>query len=224
MQVCWQRVREPVKRKGRLMRYDTRAFGPQPRCDQPLVFAGGEMNGDGKVFEDSFTWSAKRPAIRPADAPRHHEFVPTVFHHHFAGSIAPALHIYPGDTVHATLTLNTDKELKIQQGRVSLLCNEWYEYREETTDSEDRTTVETRRTTDSRAFGQYVFFPLAAFVRTHRKPSRMTFVSRAMPHRAMMVRSYVLIGSSMQPLTASWRLILMPVLILALLFPRRINV
>ena len=44
MQVCWQRVREPVKRKGRLMRKDTRAFGPQPRCDQPLVCTGGEMN------------------------------------------------------------------------------------------------------------------------------------------------------------------------------------
>ena len=44
MQMCWQRVREPVKRKGRLMRCDARPFGPEPRCDQPLVLAGGEMN------------------------------------------------------------------------------------------------------------------------------------------------------------------------------------
>jgi amidase len=66
------------------------------------VLAGAGMNGDGKVFNDSFTWSASRPVARPADAPRRHEFVPKEFHHHFAGNIAPALHIYPGDTVHVT--------------------------------------------------------------------------------------------------------------------------
>ncbi|MDP8979204.1 MAG: acetamidase/formamidase family protein [Acidobacteriota bacterium] len=66
------------------------------------VVAGAEMNGDGKIFDDSFTWSATRAAARPAGGPRRHEFVPMVFHHHFAGNIAPALHVYPGDTVHVT--------------------------------------------------------------------------------------------------------------------------
>ena len=56
MQVCWQRVRESVKRKGRLMRYEARSVGPEPRCDQPLVFAGREMN------------EPVDPAAHPSDA------------------------------------------------------------------------------------------------------------------------------------------------------------
>ena len=49
--------------------------------------------GDRKV-----TWSAKRQAIPPA-APKVHDFQPTEFHRVFSDAIAPALHIFPGDTV-----------------------------------------------------------------------------------------------------------------------------
>jgi len=49
---------------------------------------------------DEFDWSARRPAVRPADAPQRHDFVPAQFHRHFAANIPPVLRLWPGDTVH----------------------------------------------------------------------------------------------------------------------------
>lgn len=47
-------------------------------------------------------WTAKRaPRIRPAP-PERYDFVPSQFHREFSNSIAPTLHIRPGDTVHTT--------------------------------------------------------------------------------------------------------------------------
>ena len=44
MQMGWQRVRQPVKRKSRLVRHDAGPFGPEPGSDQPLLLARGEMH------------------------------------------------------------------------------------------------------------------------------------------------------------------------------------
>src|SRR5262249_36125752 len=48
------------------------------------------------------TWTARRVPPRRTGAPQRHEFVPTTFHRQFSASIAPVLHIWPGDTVHTT--------------------------------------------------------------------------------------------------------------------------
>jgi acetamidase/formamidase len=61
---------------------------------------GTGLAGTMKAKTDEFSWSARRPSVRPPDAPQRHDFVPTQFHRHFAANIAPALRIWPGDTVH----------------------------------------------------------------------------------------------------------------------------
>src|SRR2546428_1874555 len=58
------------------------------------------LEGTMKLDADEFNWSARRPAVRPSNAPHRHDFVPTQFHRYFSGSIPPALRIWPGDTVH----------------------------------------------------------------------------------------------------------------------------
>ena len=60
---------------------------------------GETMAGDGVMFEtEKVTWSARRPAAAPA-APVTRDFEPTEFHRQFSGTIAPVMHIFPGDTV-----------------------------------------------------------------------------------------------------------------------------
>jgi amidase len=63
------------------------------------TMAGGEMSGEFAAAGMKGTWKAKRPAARPANAPREHTFEPREFHRMFSGSIEPVLRIYPGDTV-----------------------------------------------------------------------------------------------------------------------------
>src|SRR5512136_1715542 len=46
----------------------------------------------------------------------------------------PMLPYYAGETVHATVTIEGEKELKIQEARVALVCHEEYEYRYESHD------------------------------------------------------------------------------------------
>ena len=58
------------------------------------------LAGTMKLRNDEYNWSARRPRVRPAEAPHRHDFVPTTFHRYFSGSIPPALRIWPGDTVH----------------------------------------------------------------------------------------------------------------------------
>ncbi len=62
-------------------------------------FEGGEIRGDLVLKGDRMSWVGRRlPALSTAP-PRTHTFEPKVFHRQFAGTIAPALHINPGDTV-----------------------------------------------------------------------------------------------------------------------------
>jgi amidase len=62
---------------------------------------GSELKGTVQRGSDEMGWVMRRMAIVNA-APRNHTFVPTVFHRVFSGSIEPALHINPGDTVKTT--------------------------------------------------------------------------------------------------------------------------
>ena len=61
---------------------------------------GSDLSGVMKLDKDEFNWSARRSATRPPDAPRLHNFEAKEFHRHFSGTTAPALRIFPGDTVH----------------------------------------------------------------------------------------------------------------------------
>jgi acetamidase/formamidase len=72
---------------------------------QAAASLSGEVRANGlagtlKLDTDEFNWSARRPSMRPADAPRRHNFVPKQFHRYFSGNIPAALRIWPGDTVH----------------------------------------------------------------------------------------------------------------------------
>jgi acetamidase/formamidase len=60
----------------------------------------GRLSGTLTFNGNPGTWTAQRPATRPPDAPRVHNFEPTKFHRLFSGTIEPVLKIYPGDTVH----------------------------------------------------------------------------------------------------------------------------
>jgi amidase len=57
-----------------------------------------EMKGQGKIFDEPATISAKRD-VPPNGRPRTHQFTPTRFHRLFSGNIEPALQINPHDTV-----------------------------------------------------------------------------------------------------------------------------
>jgi amidase len=48
------------------------------------------------------SWTARRVPAKRSGPPQRHEFVPSTFHRQFSASTAPALHIWPGDTVHTT--------------------------------------------------------------------------------------------------------------------------
>ena len=63
--------------------------------------AGSEVRGSLKRDADEMGWVMRRIAM-PASVPRTHTFVPTTFHRVFSGTISPALHINPGDTVKTT--------------------------------------------------------------------------------------------------------------------------
>ncbi len=60
--------------------------------------SGSELKGKAQRPDDDFEWVARRHPVITA-APRTHDFTPTQFHRFFSGTIPPALHINPGDTV-----------------------------------------------------------------------------------------------------------------------------
>ena len=60
---------------------------------------GGELIGQGQRGKDQLKFRAYREKTRPENAPRNHVFEPKEFHRLFSGSIAPVLHLFPGDTV-----------------------------------------------------------------------------------------------------------------------------
>src|SRR5215471_17240979 len=63
--------------------------------------SGNEMTGTAQFRGDRIRWIARR--IMPASAsPQTRIFEPTEFHRFFSGTIPPALHINPGDTVRTT--------------------------------------------------------------------------------------------------------------------------
>ncbi len=64
------------------------------------ALSGDRITGTAKLMgpDLELTWEATREMPRTG-SPQTHTFEPTEFHHFFADSIAPALHIQPGDTV-----------------------------------------------------------------------------------------------------------------------------
>ncbi|HEY7307013.1 MAG TPA: acetamidase/formamidase family protein [Bryobacteraceae bacterium] len=72
----------------------------KPCGDLTGRLAESGISGEGTVDGIPIKWSAQRPVTRPASAPTHHEFTPTVFHREFSGLKEPVLHLFPGDTVH----------------------------------------------------------------------------------------------------------------------------
>jgi amidase len=64
-----------------------------------ITMNGDEIKGEGADLEGAFTFIGKRPPAPPPGGSRTHKFEPTTFYNYFAWNIAPALHIFPGDTV-----------------------------------------------------------------------------------------------------------------------------
>jgi amidase len=60
--------------------------------------SGDQLSGKAQRGSDDLEWTAKRPIVVHA-TPQTRDFVPTQFHRFFSGTIPPALHINPGDTV-----------------------------------------------------------------------------------------------------------------------------
>jgi amidase len=59
----------------------------------------GSLAGEGDWNGVKLQWSARRPAVRPEGGLRTHTFTPTEYQRVFSHAIAPALRIFPGDTV-----------------------------------------------------------------------------------------------------------------------------
>jgi len=59
---------------------------------------GAELVGKLTQGSDEFEWTGRRASVVKA-SPQTRDFTPTQFHRFFSGSIPPALHINPGDTV-----------------------------------------------------------------------------------------------------------------------------
>jgi amidase len=64
-----------------------------------ITMNGDEIKGQGADLEGAFTFIGERPPAPPPGGSRTHKFEPTAFYNYFAWNIAPALHIFPGDTV-----------------------------------------------------------------------------------------------------------------------------
>jgi acetamidase/formamidase len=62
---------------------------------------GSELAGTAYHEKDDYQWVARR-AVLPTAAPQTRTFEPTAFHRFFSGTIPPALHINPGDTIRTT--------------------------------------------------------------------------------------------------------------------------
>ncbi len=63
---------------------------------------GAEMRGTARRGSENMEWVARRVPAGSSAAPQTRTFEPTVFHRYFSGTIAPPLHINPGDTVRTT--------------------------------------------------------------------------------------------------------------------------
>lgn len=65
----------------------------------------------------------------------------------------------PGDTVHARISLQNDKELKIQGGRFTLTCQQKYQYKRKHRDSDGHTKVDTTWGTNDVQVHRFDFLP-----------------------------------------------------------------
>ena len=72
---------------------------------------GEEITGTVKLDDEDVSWIAHREQSFTGP-PKTHEFEPAVFHRFFSGSIAPALHIHPGDTIRTTTVDAGGKDAK----------------------------------------------------------------------------------------------------------------
>ncbi|HWX90770.1 MAG TPA: hypothetical protein VNY75_10720, partial [Rhizomicrobium sp.] len=61
---------------------------------------GGRLSGSGTIAGEPIDITGKRPVMRPYPAGERHDFTPKQFHTLYSDSAAPALHIFPGDSVH----------------------------------------------------------------------------------------------------------------------------
>src|SRR6266516_2131252 len=62
---------------------------------------GNEMTGTARIGDEDRQWIARRVTL-PTASPQTRTFEGTAFHRLFSGTIPPALHINPGDTVRTT--------------------------------------------------------------------------------------------------------------------------
>jgi amidase len=79
--------------------------GTRPNGDRFATFEGrvngSELTGTVLRGSENTQWIARRSAL-PTAAPQTRTFEPAAFHRLFSGTIPPALHINPGDTVRTT--------------------------------------------------------------------------------------------------------------------------
>jgi acetamidase/formamidase len=73
--------------------------------------SGNEMRGTAHAGDQNLDWVARRITVSNT-TPQTRTFEPTVFHRYFSGTIAPALHINPGDTVRTTTVDAGGKDAK----------------------------------------------------------------------------------------------------------------
>ena len=59
----------------------------------------GVLVGTAKFGEESASWTAQRPAERPAGARTTHRFFTRTYHRQFSSAIPPVMHVFPGDSV-----------------------------------------------------------------------------------------------------------------------------
>src|SRR5882724_873358 len=94
-----------LKIEGTFKNGDLKFTALRPNGDKFGTFEGrangSELSGTVRRGDDDLKWIASRAALNTA-APQTRTFEPTQFHRFFSGTIPPALHINPGDTVRTT--------------------------------------------------------------------------------------------------------------------------
>lgn len=92
-----------------------------------LKMSGAQLSGSGTLLGVPVTFSARRPATRPAQASVH-DYKPLGFHNFYSPAYPPVLHIFPGDSI-KTRTLDSrgqDFDLKPLAPRGNPLTGPFY--------------------------------------------------------------------------------------------------
>jgi len=94
-----------LKIEGTFKNGDLKFTATRPNGDKFATFEGrangSELSGTARRGDDDLKWIATRKAVITA-TPQTRTFEPTQFHRYFSGTIPPALHINPGDTIRTT--------------------------------------------------------------------------------------------------------------------------